>query len=258
MFTIMADNKKKRKIDWLLILAVILFMAGIVLLLIDPIKNMQRKKKINEVVNVIESQFSNPDTDNTEITYVVNINDFEINGEDYDNYEEEDILVGDDRESDGDVNKVQETYNGHYYDPSTDTVTLVCIGMLQIDAIDMNLPIWDECTTVSLRYGAGHYEGSVLPGEVGNCSILGHHMRAYGSLFNRLNQITYGNNVKITVPDGTEYNYVIDAILTIDAEELNNYIRGSITETKQLTLVTCAYDGTGRQLRLVVIGHMVE
>ena len=52
------NGTKKKKIDVLLVLAILLFIVGVALLLVDPIRTYLRNKKAQEGLNVIEAQIS--------------------------------------------------------------------------------------------------------------------------------------------------------------------------------------------------------
>lgn len=237
------DRKKSRRPDILLILAILLLITGVIFLLIDPYKNYKRKKIVESMVDSVESQIYLEDT---EITFVVDRDANKVNGEDYDLYGNEEEMAAQQQRID------EEMENLPQY------VTLTCIAMIDIDSVNIHLPVWDETSVVALRYGAGHYEDSVMPGEVGNCTILAHHMRSDGSMFNDLDEVEIGDLVKITVQGGHQIVYNVDEIKIVEASELLDYAVGGITDTKQITLVTCTYDDSGRKLRLLVIGHIIE
>mgnify|MGYP003295519976 CR=1 FL=1 len=110
---------------------------------------------------------------------------------------------------------------------------------------------------MSLRYGAGHYADSVMPGEEGNCSILGHHLRAYGSMFNRLGEVEVGDSIVVQMLNGDEFTYIVDRTFVVDPMYLVDYIQGSSQEGTAITLVTCTYSGE-EKLRLLVVGHLEE
>ncbi len=237
------DRKKSRRPDILLILAILLLITGVIFLLIDPYKNYKRKKIVESMVDSVESQIYLEDT---EITFVVDRDANKVNGEDYDLYGNEEEMAAQQQRID------EEMENLPQY------VTLTCIAMIDIDSVNIHLPVWDETSVVALRYGAGHYEDSVMPGETGNCTILAHHMRSDGSMFNDLDEVEIGDLVKITVQGGHQIVYNVDEIKIVEASELLDYAVGGITDTKQITLVTCTYDDSGRKLRLLVIGHIIE
>ncbi|SEW28208.1 LPXTG-site transpeptidase (sortase) family protein [Ruminococcaceae bacterium KH2T8] len=235
-------KKKRRRINnVLLIVSIVLCIAGIALLLVDPIKNKMRKKAVNEGLSAIESQINSTDP-NVEMTFVVPVNGNEIEGEGYDYF-------GDDIE--GTVNIEDELSASDGY------ATLNGIGIIDIESIECRIPVWDEATVLSLRYGAGHYPDSVMPGENGNCSILAHHMRETGSMFNRLDEVQYGDLVRLEMVDGNVYTYEVDTIEIISAEELDARIAGSYYSDARITLVTCTYTANGK-MRLIVSGSLVD
>lgn len=262
------NRRSRRKSRILLILAILLLLGGVALLLVDPIKNYMRNKKVDEAISLIQSaipdnngngadgsgngngsgdsadgQNSSLESEPVVVTMRVPKDGNEVDGEDYDYFGENEI-----------ENAQISSMIDDAYQELPDYVTLTAIGLLDIDSVNIHIPIWNEASTVSLRYGGGHYESSVLPGQEGNCSILAHHMRTE-SMFHNLDQVETGDIIRITAVDGTIYNYVADLILIVSAEELPDYLDGSITDTKQITLVTCTYTSTGK-MRLLVIGHL--
>lgn len=244
-----AKKHFKKTNNVLLIVAIALFVLGIGFLLIDPIRNAKRQTAVSEGLGALESQMSavstgnGDDTSETEeisLTLVVDANANPVDGEEYDYFGDgEGLSVEDELAS----------YEG--------SVTLNGIGIIEIDSIDLRLPVWDTASVVALRYGAGHYENSVMPGEVGNCAILGHHMRDYGSMFNRLGEVQSGDIIRIQTADGNTYEYCVDSIVTIQPEDLEARIAGNYFDTARITLVTCTYSGEAT-LRLLVSGYLVD
>ncbi len=240
-------KQRKKTNNILLIVAIALFVVGIGFLLVDPIRNAMRKKAVNEGITALESQMSQTTSETSEgetvvpseMTFVVDPNANAVDGEGYDYFGDGEMSVEDELA----------TYEG--------SVTLTGIGILEIESIDLSIPVWEGATVVALRYGAGHYESSVLPGQTGNCSILGHHMRDYGSMFNRLGEVQSGDIVRIMSTDGNTYEYCIDSIVVVAPEDLEARIAGEYYDTPRITLVTCTYSGEAT-MRLVVSGYLIE
>ena len=247
------DKKKKKLISTvLLVLAEILLITGIGILSIDIYSKHKRKNIVNEGTVSMDRAIASmavsdlrEDQDEPQVTMVVDADSLSIYGEGYDYYDESDILLA--REQ---VNEeIENSWHGN--------VTLQGVGVMDIPSIELHYPIWEETNNTSLRYGLGHYVNSVAPGFTGNCTILGHNMRDYGYMFNRLNEVIIGDEVSITNLRGYVYTYTVDDIEIVSADEMMQMIRGGITDTKQLTLVTCIYTNEGKQ-RLIVIGHITE
>lgn len=237
--------KKQRNVlsDLLLILAIVLFLGGVALFLVDPIKNMIRKDTVEDMQESVREMISVGEA--TEITFVVERDALEVNGEEYDYFGDDDEIL-----------RMQEQMAAEQAE-LPDYIVLNCIALLDIDSCNIHISVWDDATTVSLRYGGGHFPESVMPGEIGNCAILAHHMRVEYSMFNTLDRISIGDPIRIVTVDGHEYTYITDNIRVIPPSELYDNLRGDITDTRQITLVTCTYTANGTE-RLVVTGHIID
>ena len=234
----------------LLVVAAVLFITGVVLILIEPIKNYKRKSIINNAVTDIKSQIAidatvGSDATVPQFTMIVDRDANPANGEDYDYF-------GDDAQQEEQRRMMEEALANLPQD-----VTLNCIGLIQIESVGIEEPIWDNDTVVDLRYGTGHHQTSVMPGEDGNCTILGHRMRSTGTIFNRLNEVVIGDSIVITTIDGSVFVYTVDNIMVIDPVNLEDYIDADDGEGTQITLVTCEYTDAGK-MRLIIVGHMTE
>ncbi|MCW2715977.1 MAG: Membrane protein [Frankiales bacterium] len=70
---------------------------------------------------------------------------------------------------------------------------------LRIPKLDVDVLVVEGTTTQALRAGAGHYEGSPLPGETGNLAIAGHRT-TFNRPFNRLDELGEGDLVELETP----------------------------------------------------------
>lgn len=236
-------SKKKVVNSILMTLIVVLLIAAVILLLIEPIKNYRRNKIVEDTVEEIKEQIIVPDV--SEITIVVGKDDVQIEGEDMDFY-------GTPEEQEQQRKEFEEAYAN-----LPDYVTLNCIGLIEIDSIGQCDPIWDNDTIVDLRYGIGHHQSSCLPGEEGNCTLLGHHMRVEGVFFNKLIDVKIGDLIRITTVDGKEYVYQVDDRQIVDPIYLEDYVDADDGYGKQITLISCTYTDAGT-MRIIVIGHLIE
>lgn len=239
----MAKNKNRIISGILTALVVILLITAAVLLLIEPIKNLRRKKIVDNTVTEIKSQIITAEV--PEITFVVDKDAVQVEGEEMD-------FFGTPEEQEAQRKEFEEAYAN-----LPDNVTLNCIGLIEIESIGQCDPIWDNDTVVDLRYGIGHHQSSVMPGEEGNCCFLGHHMRVEGVFFNKLIDVKIGDLIKITTVDGKEYIYQVDDRQIVNPSDLENYVDGDDGYGKQITLVSCTYTDQGT-MRIIVIGHLLE
>ena len=237
-----ADRLKRKRINTILIIiSGILLIAGVIFLLIEPYKAWKRSQITDDAMNIIHSEMS---AGNTEITMVVPKDGNEVPGESIDYYGDEEAII--------EMESSQAQSGGGGED-----VVLNCIGILTIDAIGQEMPVWDVATKESLRYGVGLYEYSVVPGQNGNSTILGHHFKN-GTAFAKINKLVAGDQVVFTATDGTVYVYVVESSLVIPKEDLINYIDASVSDVPQLTLVTCAYENGQSTLRQLVICKLAQ
>lgn len=246
-------DKNRRGNTVLLIIAAVLISTGIVCLLIEPIKSLRRQKITSDALDAIASEITEGSMltmgDDAIITYVVPRDGNEVAGESYDYYgdDEEDILAMKKQVEDKEKNLPKK-------------VVLTCAGILKIEKIDLELPVWTESSRIALRYGLGIYEDSVIPGNKGNSTILGHRNQHTSTMFYRLKEVKEGDRVYFINAEGHELLFTVDKVKIVNSKDLMDYITGDITDTIQLTLVTCANGehGYGEGARRLVICHMSQ
>ncbi|MBV9661788.1 MAG: class E sortase, partial [Acidimicrobiales bacterium] len=104
-----------------------------------------------------------------------------------------------------------------------------------------------------LRRGPGHYQGTALPGQVGNTAIAGHRT-TYGAPFFRLNELGPGDTIKIT--DLQDHIWVYTVSEPPQVVSPNDVAVLDPTPFAQLTLTTCnpRFSATSR---LVVFARLV-
>lgn len=235
-----ARSKATRTV--LLVFSLLLLVAGVVLLLIDPIKRMNRNRIADDALREMERRIEQT-IGASEMTYIVPATGNEVEGEAYD-------FIGETEET------TSEEEGGDYSGDDGNYV-LTSIGILEIGSIGQKYTVWDEATQISLRYGVGHYVDSVMPGEVGNATILGHNYRD-GSMFHNLGNLQVGDSVVFTNNNGEQMVFYVTQSLIISADEIMDYALGNITDARQLTLITCTYEYGRTGWRRVVICQMPE
>ena len=235
------SKSRKTAINTVLIVAAaVLLIAGVILLLIEPIKRHNRKKISEDALTVISEKIEATEEE-VEITYTVPAAGNEVAGEE----EGYDVIEDGEEEIEYEFEEEPEQGGGS-------TVSLKSIGILSIGKIKISYSVWDEATKVSLRYGLGHYPGSVMPGETGNATILGHNYKD-GTMFHNLGKLKKGDKVVFKSAEGKEMTFVVEESKIIKASDLKKYVAGDITDKKQLTLVTCTYEYGRKGWRRVVI-----
>ena len=126
------------------------------------------------------------------------------------------------------------------------------MGYVEIDKIDVKLPIYHGTDDGVLQVGAGHVEGTSLPiGGVGtHCAISGHSGLPSAMLFTNLDQLAVGDDFSLHVLDET-LNYRVDQILVVEPYDLS--VLDIDPNQDYCTLVTCTPYGINSH-RLMVRG----
>ena len=107
-------------------------------------------------------------------------------------------------------------------------------GTIEIDKIDVNLPVYFGDTLEILKKGVGHSSGSYFPGEGGSIVYMGHNSK---KMFRRFSELQIGNQIKVTTTYG-EYIYKIYDMQLIKETELDKL---PIQRDKEILMVYTCY-----------------
>ncbi len=113
---------------------------------------------------------------------------------------------------------------------------------VRVPRLDIDVIVVEGTSEASLRAGAGHYPSSDLPESSGNVAIAGHRT-TFGKPFNRMDELTPGDEIFVTTPLG-RYTYTVIrspwVVVPTDLSPLRRYPkRGSF-----LTLMSCHPEGS--------------
>lgn len=128
------------------------------------------------------------------------------------------------------------------------------IGILTIEAIDLQQPILRGATEKNLSSSVCTVEQGDMPGEIGNFVIAGHNSRAFGRNFNRLGELRPEDEIKVILSDRT-LQYRVDSVTVVAADAVD--ILSGDGSTARITLLTCYYRENGIVDRLAVCGVLV-
>jgi sortase A len=126
------------------------------------------------------------------------------------------------------------------------------VGIIEIDKINLRLPVLNGASMDNLDIGSGLLEGTALPGMLGNSAIAAHRSRSYGKMFNRLDEIATGDVVTVRDKNQT-YQYEVYETLVVEPNDLS--VLNSSSDEKTLTLITCTPIDTGTH-RLIIKAKM--
>lgn len=144
--------------------------------------------------------------------------------------------------------------------PHQYTVTTIKEGdpftRLEIADIGVDTMVVEGTSAPALRAGAGHYPETPLPGETGNVAIAGHRT-TYGRPFNRIDELSTGDQIVLSTPVGRYVYEVISRpwVVLPDAwdEVVNDFPPGG----SYLTLSSCHPEGSASH-RIIVRAELVE
>ena len=132
--------------------------------------------------------------------------------------------------------------------------SVVGYGLIEIPAIDLEMPLVKGADNYSLRAAAGWWPQSAEMGTAGNCAVFGHRMVTYGRHFNRLDELNPEDQIFLYNTEGKKFTYTVTATEVIEPSVLLDTLYEH-NEGFQLTLVTCTPTGVGDH-RLLVYAEM--
>lgn len=155
------------------------------------------------------------------------------------------------------ANRFMPTDEEHqFYESILDVSGTGIIGYVEIEKINVKIPIYHGTSDVVLQIAVGHFEGSSFPiGENGTHSVIsGHSGLSSAKIFTDLPKLQIGDKFKVTVL-GKVMNYEVDRIETVLPNNVNFFELES--DNDYVTLVTCTPYGVNSH-RLLVRGSRIE
>lgn len=121
------------------------------------------------------------------------------------------------------------------------------IGLVEIEKIDLIYAIVEGTSDTNLGVAIGHMTETKPLGAVGNSAIAGHRGGTSGPYFKNLDELSIGDEIKITDLMGNEYIYKVTKSFVVEPTDV--WVVEDTPGIKTLTLVTCQESGT---MRLIV------
>ena len=106
------------------------------------------------------------------------------------------------------------------------------LGRMDIPRLGMSIAILQGTSSRTLRLGAGHIEGTSLPGEAGNSGIAGHR----DTFFRELQSVRTNDEIQLQTGTGL-FRYEVDWVKVVEPSDTTVLEPSAIEST--LTLVTC-------------------
>ncbi|HEX9112689.1 MAG TPA: class D sortase [Terriglobales bacterium] len=124
------------------------------------------------------------------------------------------------------------------------------LGRIDIPRLGISVALLQGTSSRTLRLGAGHIEGTPLPGENGNSGIAGHR----DTFFRELKDIRKNDEIQLQTPNGL-FRYEVDWVKVVEPND--STVLQPSTQESTLTFVTCYpfYFVGSAQKRFVVRAH---
>ncbi|MGA2859409.1 MAG: class D sortase [Candidatus Sulfotelmatobacter sp.] len=106
------------------------------------------------------------------------------------------------------------------------------LGRMDIPRLGISVAVLQGTGSRMLRLGAGHIEGTPLPGETGNVGIAGHR----DTFFRGLKDIRMNDEIQLQTATGL-FHYEVDWLKVVEPDDTT--VLEPSTPQSTLTLVTC-------------------
>ena len=163
-------------------------------------------------------------------------------------------------------NKETESYKQHFLDGldgidevDPDTTVEIDIdvhGILEIDRIDLSLPVANDGNFENLYSVLVAYNEAPTPPTEGNYAIAGHNGACGDTCgFKNLNQVESGDLIRYI---DRENSYVYEVYENIIVDKSDTWILNPKDDETTLTLITCRYPSWTHPDRLIVHAKLIE
>lgn len=134
-----------------------------------------------------------------------------------------------------------------------DVIRGTVLGRIEIPVIGVDFKFVPGVTNDDLKLGVGHFADTPLPGQLGNSALAGHRT-TYKAPFARLDEVTIGDDIVVTLNNGEMFTYVVTGTTVVNPEDYW-VIAESDPNRATLTLITCTPEFTSLQ-RLVAFAEL--
>lgn len=227
---------RKRKVSVSTIILVIVFLAGLSVMLYPIISDYWNSKTQSKVISDYDELLSSMDNETYELLMK--------NAQDYNDKLKE-------------LYAPLENYNElDGYNETLDVTGTGIMGYITIPKIDVELPVYHGTSDKVLNNAAGHLPGSSLPvgGEGTHAVISAHRGLPSAKLFSDLDELEKGDRFTVTVLNEV-LTYEVDKIQIIEPDEFDKL--EIVDGQDYVTLITCTPYGINTH-RLIVRGRRVE
>lgn len=253
-------------------LAIIMFVAGLGLLLFPPISNFIGKQIANSEADKFDTRLDNIIDDGSSYNDALNDEKIDENGylndgdksnspvlfkADLDRLYKDSVAYNENLKTKQYELLRNDTYSQAALNLSNYGINDDIYGYVTADTIDMKLPIYLGANNSNMSYGAAHMSATSLPvgGESTNAVLAGHSGYIGRIFFDNLRNLSIGDEVTIKNYWSTLRYKVVETKINKPSQSQDVYIND---KRDLLTMFTCIDDGNGGFDRYYVICERVK
>ena len=120
----------------------------------------------------------------------------------------------------------------HESQPKAALKTGDVLGRVDIPRLGISVAVLEGTSSRTLRLGAGHIEGTPLPGDIGNIGIAGHR----DTFFRELKDVRENDEIQLQTATAL-FHYEVDWVRVVDPDDIT--VLEPSAQESTLTLVTC-------------------
>ena len=120
------------------------------------------------------------------------------------------------------------------------------VNCISIPELDILAKINEGVDSDALHRGVGHFEDTVLPGEIGNFAIAGHSSDTYNCILNKIKEISLYDEIDVYDSWGTKYTYTVISTTVVQPDYLRVLDTVAGSDDRLMTIVTCVDNGQRR------------
>ena len=112
--------------------------------------------------------------------------------------------------------QIRQEKEHHESQPKPAVKTGDVLGRVDIPRLGISVAVLQGTSSRTLRLGAGHIEGTPLPGATGNSGIAGHR----DTFFRELKDIRKNDEIQLQTATGI-FHYEVDWVKVVDPDDIN-------------------------------------
>lgn len=124
------------------------------------------------------------------------------------------------------------------------------LAIIEVPKLDLRIGMVEGVKIENIKYVAGHFPGTPMPGEEGNFCFAGHRVSYFGQPFKDADKLVQGDEFIVTYKNN---KYIYEVTESFEVMPEDTYVLDNTPNESTMTLVTCTI---GAKKRLIVKGKL--